>query len=595
RHNSTVARELPPELDLAAATSKPGDVLPIRTGLRKRSKSLSALPEMRLRAADSEPAEESVERNMRDWESWETLRSTEDPAVIRREIHRVRTEVYPFEQSEQDSPKGKGKAKDVRRTPQPSAAWFNAALGALYRTRTSGQPVTDVVRLYNDMIARGVLPNAATYSTVIAVLCERDWEVVRALQAIDNERIRATINVDAPTGTAPATLTASELLTSPILVDSLPHHAETIRMLRAEIHLPAALALFHAAAVFRGFARLLPLATYARLLRSCAARGERGGAVRVWEVLEQRETSTTPNKTHYIPAVFRHLIATYTAARDIGGAEEVFAEWIKSIAAGQIQGVGPALSVAWATGKPERNVAAPTDTEGEDASVTATTGGERDVWDEMVVAYAMCGNGAKAVEMVERMMDGRDGAPKPTGVTFSRMIRAFCDAGDANTAYAWFERLRSMGGAYTPNIYAWAHILTALGTSGHVRELNALVASLIGDISLGGFKMRHAQARVVVEANAAAVERGAARVRASADTSDESVALASESAEFLIKTVIPHLPSLSEAYQVRVLRDLSVRLVGPGTIGIISDEGAVGVVQDRAAAEITALKVVASG
>ncbi|KAG8718855.1 hypothetical protein FRC09_012012, partial [Ceratobasidium sp. 395] len=595
RHNSTIARELPPELDLAAAaTPKPDNVPPIRTGLRKRSKSLSSLPEMRLRSADSEPAEETIDRNMRDWESWQTLRSTEDPATIRSEIHRVRTEVYPFEQAEKASPKGKGKAKDVRRTPQPSTAWFNAALGALYRVRTPGQPVIDIVRLYNDMIARGVLPNAITYSTVIAALCERDWEVVRALQAIDNERIRATINVDAPTGKSPVTLTAVELLTSQTLVDSLPHHAETIRMLRAEIHLPAALALFHAAAVFRGFARLLPLSTYARLLRSCAARGERGGAVRVWEVLEQRETSATPNKGHYIPAVFRHLIATYTAARDIGGAEEVFAEWLKSVAAGRIQGVGPGLTAFLPGDRPGRNVTAPADTDGEDASVMATTGGERDVWDEMIVAYAMCGNGAKAVEMVERMMDGRDGAPKPTSVTFSRMIRAFCDAGDVNTAYAWFERLRSMGGAYTPNLYAWAHILSALGTSGRVRELNALVASLIGE-SPGGFKMRHAQARVVVEANVAAVERGAARVRASADASDESVVLASESADFLINTIVPHLPSLSEAYQVRVLRDLALRLVGPGTIGIISDESAVGVVQDRAAAEILALKVVASG
>ncbi|KAG8702018.1 hypothetical protein FRC08_003750, partial [Ceratobasidium sp. 394] len=211
RHNSTVARELPSELDLAAATtSKADNVPPVRTGLRKRSKSMSALPEMRLRAADGESLEETVDRNMRDWESWNTLCKTDDPAVIRREIHRVRTEVYPFDEPEPESSKGKGKAKakDIRRTPQPSAAWFNAALGALYRTRISGQPVTDVVRLYNDMIARGVLPNAVTYATVIAVLCERDWEVVRALQVLDNERIRATINTDAPTGKAPPLFTS---------------------------------------------------------------------------------------------------------------------------------------------------------------------------------------------------------------------------------------------------------------------------------------------------------------------------------------------------------------------------------------------------
>ncbi|KAG8747450.1 hypothetical protein FRC10_001121 [Ceratobasidium sp. 414] len=596
RHNSTIARELPSELDLAAtATTKPDDVPPVRTGLRKRSKSMSALPEMRMRVADTESFEETVDRNMRDWESWDILRKTDDPAVVRREIHRVRTEVYPFGDQPKESPKGKGKAKDVHHTPQPSAAWFNAALGALHSTHTQGQPVTEVVRLYNDMIARGVLPNSVTYATVIAALCERDWEVVRALQALDNERIRATINTDAPTGKSPATLTPVELLTSPALVDAVPHHAETIRMLRAEIHLPAALALFHAAAVFRGFARLLPLATYARLLRGCAARGERGGAVRVWEVLERRETSAAPNKGQYIPAVFRHLIATYTAARDIGGAEEVFAEWLKSVTSGQILGVGPALTASWSSAKPERNVAAPTDSEGEDSAVMATTGGERDVWDEMIVAYASCGNGAKAVEMVEWMMDGRNGAPKPTSVTFSRMIRGFCDAGDVSTAYAWFERLRSMGGAYTPNIYGWAHILTALGTSGRVRELNALVASLIGDVSLSGFKLRHAQARVVVDANISAVERGAARVRASPEASDDSVALASEAAEFLVKTIVPHLPTLAEVYQVRVLRELTARLVGPGTIGVISDESAVGVVEDRAAAEIVAVKFAASG
>lgn len=40
------------------------------------------------------------------------------------------------------------------------------------------------------------------------------------------------------------------------------------------------------------------------------------------------------------------------------------------------------------------------------------------------------------------------GAPKPTAATFSRMIKAFCDAGDVGTAYAWFERLRTMGSEF---------------------------------------------------------------------------------------------------------------------------------------------------
>lgn len=404
RHNSTVARELP-ELDLAATEAA---VPPVRTGLRKRSKSLSALPEMRVRAAQAElegvDREEGVEANMRDWASWDTLRRTDDPAVVRAEIQRIRTEVYPF-QPHGEEKKGKGPA---RRQPQPSTAWFNAALNALYRTRTPGQPAADVVRLYNDMLARGVLPDSGTYSTVIAVLCERDWEVVRALQALDSERIRASIGSES--SDPPVPLSPSEILTSPVLQQALPQHAETIRLLRAEIHLPAALALFHAAAVFRGFARFLPLATFARLLRACASRGERGGAVRVWEVLEKRDSPESPSKSHYVPAVFRHLIATYTAARDIGGAEEVFGEWLKAAAKGDIAGVGPGLTAPSHMGHTSMKPAATSaETDGEDAAVMATTGGERDVWDEMIVAYAVCGQGAHAIELVERMMDGRDG------------------------------------------------------------------------------------------------------------------------------------------------------------------------------------------
>ncbi|KAL5637090.1 hypothetical protein ACGC1H_000909 [Rhizoctonia solani] len=611
RHSSSVARELPSELDLATPEA---DIPPMRTGLRKRSKSLSALPEMRVRAArvEVEGKDEGVDANMRDYESWNTLRSSEDAAAIRAEIHRVRTQVYPFDIESQETPKGKGKAP-IRRAPQPSTAWFNGALNALYRTRTPGQPVTDVVRLYNDMLARGVLPDANTYAIVIAVLCERDWEVVRALQALDTERIRASINVDADPNKPVLPLSPSEILTSPELQNALPQHTETIRLLRAEIHLPAALALFHAAAVFRGFARNLPLATFARLLRGCAARGERGGAVRVWEVLEKRDTPSGPSKSHYVPAVFRHLIATYTSARDIGGAEEVFSEWIKAASKGEITGVGPGLAFLGPSPRASKD-----DTESDEAAIMASSGGERDVWDEMVVAYAVCGQGARAIELVETMMDGQNGAPKPTAATFSRMIKAFCDAGDTGTAYAWFERLRGMGGAYTPNLFAWAHIVTALGSSGHVREMNALVSSLVGDTSPTAFKMRHAQVRVVVDANVVAIERGAAHLRAAqsqptsqpvpssskrpnhaadmAVTEHERQAmLASESVTFLFNTILPHLPALSHAHQSGILRELALRLVGPGTIGIVSDDRAVNLVVDRAQAEVAAVKAAAMG
>ncbi|KAJ1308464.1 hypothetical protein OPQ81_004168 [Rhizoctonia solani] len=612
RHNSSVASELPSELDLA---TQDADIPPMRTGLRKRSKSLSALPEMRVRAAraEVEGEDDGVDANMRDYESWNNLRNSEDPAAIRAEIHRIRTQVYPFNLENQEKPKGKGKAP-IRRAPQPSTAWFNGALNALYRTRTHGQPVTDVVRLYNDMLARGVLPNANTYAIVIAVLCERDWEVVRALQALDAERIRASITVDADPNKPVLPLSPSEILTSPELHEALPQHAETIRLLRAEIHLPAALALFHAAAVFRGFARNLPLATFARLLRACAARGERGGAVRVWEVLEKRDTPDGPSRSHYVPAVFRHLIATYTAARDIGGAEEVFAEWIKAASKGEITGIGPGLAFLGPSSR-----ASSDDTESEEAAIMASSGGERDVWDEMVVAYAVCGQGARAIELVEKMMDGRDGAPKPTAATFSRMIKAFCHAGDIGTAYAWFERLRAMGGAYTPNIFAWAHIITALGTNGHVREMNALVSSLVGDMTPTAFKLRHAQVRVIVDANVVAIERGAAQLRAAQTQSapsepassrsrrpnhaadmavtehERQAILASESVTFLFDTILPHLPTISHAHQSGILRELALRLVGPGTIGVVSDDRAVNLAVGRAQAEVAAVKVAAMG
>ncbi|KAF8681192.1 Pentacotripeptide-repeat region of PRORP [Rhizoctonia solani] len=613
RQNSTVARELPPELDLAAQDV---DIPPIRTGLRKRSKSLSALPEMHARATrqEVEGEGEGVDANMRDYDSWSILHNSEDAAQIRAEIHRVRTQVYPFDLENQEKPQGKGKAP-IRRAPQPSTAWFNGALNALYRTRIPGQPVTDVVRLYNDMLARGVLPDANTYAIVIAVLCERDWEVVRALQALDTERIRASITVDADLNPPVLPLSSSEILTSPALQEALPHHAETIRLLRGEIHLPAALALFHAAAIFRGFARNLPFATFARLLRACAARGERGGAVRVWEVLEKRDTPHGPSKAHYVPAVFRHLIATYTSARDVGGAEEVFTEWIKAASKGEVMGVSAGLNLLGSSSR-----ASSDDTESEEAAIMASSGGERDVWDEMVVAYAVCGQGARAVELVERMIDGRDGAPKPTGATFSRMIKAFCDSGDVGTAYAWFERLRAMGGAYTPNLFAWAHIITALGTGGYVREMNALVSSLVGDVSPTAYKVRHAQARVIVDANMVTIERGAARFRAArsspsnaaqsapsnskrpnhaadmAVTEPERQAiLASESVEFLFETILPHLPALSHGHQSGILRELAQRLVGPGTIGVVSDDRAVNLVVDRAQAEVAAVKVAATG
>lgn len=146
--------------------------------------------------------------------------------------------------------------------------------------------------------------------------------------------------------------------------------------------------------------------------------------------------------------------------------------------------------------------------------------------------------------------------------------------------------------------------------------MNALVSSLVGDVSPSGFKMRHAQVQVVVNANIVAVERGAARIRAAqsspatpsqtskrpdhaadmAVTEPERLAiLASESLSFLLNTILPHLPALSHAHQAGILRELALRLVGPGTIGVVSDERAVSVVEDRAKAEVAAVKVAASG
>jgi hypothetical protein len=125
--------------------------------------------------------------------------------------------------------------------------------------------------------------------------------------------------------------------------------------------------------------------------------------------------------------------------------------------------------------------------------------------------------------------------------------------------------------------------------------MNALVSSLVGDVSPDAFRMRHAQVKVVVDANMVTVERGAARLRASQSstapppssskrpdhTADMAVTdaeregiQASESVAFLLSTILPHLPTISHAHQAGVLRDLALRLVGPGTIGALSDERA---------------------
>ena len=364
--------------------------------------------------------------------------------------------------------------QNLRSSPiPPHTAEFNMALEALHETRKAGEPLNIMLDLYNEMIAKSVVPNTRTYLILILALTDRDHEVYKTIMSLEAD-VKREFRDETKLEGAQA----------------------RIDMLRAENNFGSAMALFEAASAITWNRTIIPLTVYASLIRSCAQHSNVDAAIHIFAHLEQK--SDLPPSA----AIYSNLISVYTNIGDLQGAKEVFNEYRNAIAQGR---------VAWS-----KSV-----TRGEMLAKTA----HLLVWNNMIQAYFRCGDCVGALSLLEQMMDAPTtsepsaefkteemGVPAPSSSTFTKIIAGFIQGGDLPSALSWFNKLLEQDSTARhphesstippkPDQIAWTIMLDALASAGNITELNRLFAIMVKDAGRDGLEVTTTHRIVLFEAN----------------------------------------------------------------------------------------------
>ncbi|CAA7269201.1 unnamed protein product [Cyclocybe aegerita] len=321
----------------------------------------------------------------------------------------------------------------------PTVEQFNAGLNALIRSRFPGEPLNSIIKLYNAMLDKSVVPNVRTYEHLIQALTIRDWEVQRAIVSLQNRAKQGTL----PDRDEVATVETDQA---------------RIEQLKTEDNFASAMSLFEGILAIGGRSQL-EMATFNRLLRSCAFHCDINAAIHVFAQIEGMRRQ--PNHIAY-----QNMILTFSNAGMIQEAEEIFKSYVQVSEAGLLARVG---------------------------SGDAIRQQQIQVWNSMIEAFFRAGISDKALELVEQMMHSTarnafasNEIPVITSSTLSTTIAGFILRGDIDDALAWFNRLLEEeeaatspyhgldGRAMRPNSVAWHMILEALAQHGRIDELNKL-------------------------------------------------------------------------------------------------------------------------
>ncbi|KAK7696450.1 hypothetical protein QCA50_001107 [Cerrena zonata] len=302
----------------------------------------------------------------------------------------------------------------IRATGKLNIHGYNHILDALREVRRSGESLASILEVYNEMLARDILPSFRTYSILILAFTDRDSDV-----HITSTKLERRILQRRAMG----------------ITDSQENKAdqEQLVQLNSENNMASALKLFQTATSRIRSKASLTWTVYNALLRSCANHGNVDAALEIFAHFERRKDVPLAAQP------FAHLINTYAKVGDIQGAEQVFEEFRKASIDGRL---------SWSI----RN----TSTEGRERSSQSAQIG---VWNCMIETYFVCGRGDKGLALLEEMLDsgsGLDFGPKdipvPSPTTFSSVIVGFCRAGDLDSALEWFWRLLADGKSTTDNI-----------------------------------------------------------------------------------------------------------------------------------------------
>lgn len=319
---------------------------------------------------------------------------------------------------------------------------FNAAFSALLHTRSAGEPLNAIIRLYNSMLEKSIVPNIQTYDMLIYALTTRDWEIHRAVLNLD-QRLKHV-----------AFLSLDEVAT-------LEADKGRIEKLKTEDNFPSAMSLFEGILAVGGKDQLR-MGTYIRLLRSCAFHADVRSAIHVFAQLESMRHLKL---THL---VYQNMILAFMNAGRANECEEIFQSYLAACKSGRL------LQYKGASAETGRHL-------------------QIQVWNTMIEAYFRFDEADKAIGLVDQMVSSSsDNAfavnetPVPTSSTFSTVIAGFVMNGDIKSALAWFEKLLAQdkapvspfqgldGRAMRPNSVAWHMMLDALAKEGMVDDLNRL-------------------------------------------------------------------------------------------------------------------------
>ncbi|KAJ4493989.1 hypothetical protein C8J55DRAFT_500302 [Lentinula edodes] len=356
----------------------------------------------------------------------------------------------------------------------PSIYEFNAALEALYHTRPRGSPLADIQDLYNTMISLGIHPNVRTHIILILAHCDRDHEVVWALNGIEQKL-------------------KSQRILNPSAEYSLSSEDQARKdALEKENNFASAVSLFQ---ILRTMPHKehLQIQLFSSLLSCCAHYGAVDIAIMVWEIVEQH--SLQPSAVLY-----KSMIQTFARVGELNAAEDVFADFREQSAAGRI---------AW----------------GSSGSQPSSRAAVR-IWNVMMEAYFKCGKPDMAVGLLQEMLeprqseanaDTRPELPSPAPSTYTTIIAGFCNSGDYQSAMTWFNTLvtqsSSPGFSFDPSplpsrpdALAYRVLLETLSQrTDALPEMNAVWSKLLEFSAQDGIEIRLLDRSHVAQTNLAAV------------------------------------------------------------------------------------------
>ncbi|KAI0029687.1 hypothetical protein K488DRAFT_88504 [Vararia minispora EC-137] len=313
---------------------------------------------------------------------------------------------------------------------------WNLAIKALWDTRVPKDPVSEIVSVYHDMLARNLRPDMTTYACLLDVLLQRSFAVNVSVRNIHESIERRSLIKDRVAQSGQR--------------DYMDH--QTLAALQGETNYESALTIFRTVDRVSGWA--FEPSLYTSLFQACAEQRDIEAALQVFAHMEHRHMQPQP-------ADYAWLIRAYTDVGDFEGARVVFEEMER------VRSAAPASS--WSRESPRHVMHA---------------------WNEMIRAHILASNAPAGLALLERMMDsprgvsfGRQDIPSPSAMTYDYIIDAFCGSGDYRTAVAWYSRLQKEGEPVAsrhqpvpllpkPRVASAEKIIIGLGKQGRVDEIN---------------------------------------------------------------------------------------------------------------------------